>query len=75
MIITIDPTARISLSRSNGVNAALLQIKETNGWETRATKLYDAGIKGNELVDDMKKVHREYIQKVEYDRSKLEPYH
>ena len=75
MIITIDPITRISLSRSNGVNAALLQINETNGWETRATKLYPTDIKGNEIVDDMKRVHQEYLKRLEYEAGLMEPYH
>lgn len=71
----IDPVTRISISRSGNQNAALLQIKETNGWETRTTRLYDAGLKGDVLLNDMKNAHQEIIQKQQYEKGLGEPYH
>jgi hypothetical protein len=75
MIHMIDPVTRISISRSGNQSAALLQIRETNGWETRVTNLYDAGLKGDVLVSDMKKQHQDYLKRVEYQRGLMEPYH
>lgn len=75
MIHLIDFVTRISISRSGGQNAALLQVRETNRWETKATRLFESGMTGDKLISAMKEVHEKYLQDQQYQAGLADGYH